>query len=236
MRRWQGLLVPLIAVSLVAGVLTHATVTAKPAAATDENLLDCSSGLCASPDAGRVDGTIKIYNHIPFLTSVVGGTGTAEHAARTRAAWAALEARARAAVAIIHGVPNDDRLLVGARAEVRAMMFSDLLGLIKKRHEGKTLTADERGIVDELQTLIKQRDIDRAQLSLAEYDRWNQSPCFYQPPPGFHEYHNKICEETVHSPGTSAWDFPPTVDDFRAYGLKLEADRVYTDAADSARV
>ncbi|MBF4767676.1 tandem-95 repeat protein [Nocardioides agariphilus] len=151
-------------------------------------------------------------------------------------AWYSLEAQATALVAALHGVPNDRRLKLSARGEIRAMMFSLLLNAIDKPSEQRT--TQEQQWLTTLQAVVKQRRIDVATKALDEYHRWDANPCTFSPP--FSYTTPPVTPQCALGGGGqlttiagTSWDSPPTFAQFQAYGAALanNADFGTVDAA-----
>jgi hypothetical protein len=184
-----------------------------------QDVLNCSvSGFCVSGSInsllGLPNGTLKIVGYQPWDRVVKGGA--AER-------WAPLEAEARAALAALHGVPNDNRLPYAALDDLRAYMFMRLLSLAKQQATTTTpLTGVERDTLDALKVLVKDRRVREAQKAIDEYHRWESDPCHYTVPPGsgFEQYDPgpqcKVGGVMLAGPPR-----PPTKEQFAAYGAAL---------------
>ena len=138
------------------------------------------------------------------------------------AAWAPLEVEARAFLAALHGVANDDRLPHAAPDEMRALVYSRLLGLADKEKKGTTLTDTERTALDAFRQAVIDRRVLAARNAVQEYYRWQAGPCTYQPPAGFGfaPYDaGPLC--AVGGPTFTTPPRPPTTQEFTAYGAAL---------------
>ncbi|MFN8021896.1 MAG: Ig-like domain-containing protein [Acidimicrobiales bacterium] len=152
---------------------------------------------------------------------------TADGQVDSSIAWEGLEAEARAAVAALHGVPNDRRIVENARDEVIAYMFDQLVSILAREKNGQPVTAVERGWADHLQREVKSARIAEAERALSEYARWQSDPCNFQPPSGFGfaayvpGAFSKCAENGT---GSTILPAPPTAEQFAAYGAALSQD------------
>ncbi len=140
---------------------------------------------------------------------------------------ASLEAEATAMVAALHAVPNDQRLVWWARAEIRAMMYARLVMAIEK--PASHLTADELQWLWAMSAFVKARRVTMAENALAEWRRWFSDPCTYTPPFSYLPPPKRpICElgngGQLTTIAGSSWDFPPSFEQFEAYGSALQSD------------
>ena len=147
-----------------------------------QETFSCSvNGFCVSSNTGNLlglpQGTLNIVSFRPWDRVVKS---------EAAAAWVALEAETRAALASLHGVANDSRLPYAALDELRAMMYLRLLSIARKKAVGtEPLTTVEQDLLDTFVSLVIQRRVRAAQLALSEYARWEVSPCTYTVPAGF---------------------------------------------------
>ncbi|MCW2783940.1 MAG: hypothetical protein JWP74_457 [Marmoricola sp.] len=89
---------------------------------------------------------------------------------------------ASSAVAILHGVKNDDLVTTFARPEIRSYVSARLLSILNKKLYGKPLTDEEQSAYDALEAIYKQRQVEQATWALDEYNDWSADPCAYVPP------------------------------------------------------
>ena len=184
-----------------------------------QDVLNCSvNGMCLSGSInsllGLPNGTLKIVGYQPWDRVVKGG------AAET---WAPLEAEARAALAALHGVPNDNRLPYAALDDLRAYMFMRLLSLAKQQATTTTtLTGVERDTLDTLKVLVKDCRVREAQKAIDEYHRWESDPCHYTVPGGFgFEQYDPGPQCGIGGVMLAGPPRPPTKEQFTAYGAAL---------------
>lgn len=92
----------------------------------------------------------------------------------------ALEDQAINDVLDFYQLPATDRsrVLREGRNEIRAMLFTRLLELIKKQSP----TTSEQQALAALAARLKQKRVDAANFALEEYQRWKNDPCHYRPP------------------------------------------------------
>lgn len=150
-------------------------------------------------------------------------------------AWLPLETEARNAVAELHGVPNDNRLLVTAREEVRSYLFMRLLSLVDQRAAGtEPLTAEEQAALAALQTAADAQRRLGAQKAIDQYDDWATNKCNgWQPPAGF-GFQPYATGGGCAPLGVLAGGPPtPAVEQFEAYGAAL-AWSTFTSSGDAA--
>lgn len=93
-----------------------------------------------------------------------------------------LEDTARQVIADELGVKVDPIFLDAARGQVKALVYVSLLNIIKKPASERT--ANEQGVYDYFQTLVRTKRLDIANRAQAEYDKWFNNPCGYQIPVG----------------------------------------------------
>ena len=183
-----------------------------------QQALDCSlNGFClpnsASSLLGLPQGTLNIVTYQPWDRVVKNPTA---------AAWLPLEAEARAALAVLHGVANDNRLPHASLDDIRAMMFMRLLSIAQKKHNGDTLTDVEQDALDTFTDVIVERRVGPAEKALSEYARWQADPCHYTVPPGFgFEQYAPGPQCSVGGVMLSGPPRPPTKEQFTAYGAAL---------------
>ena len=203
-----------LAVMLTLGVLGAGgkwTVVAQQA-------LDCGlNGFCVSNSTssllGLPQGTLNIVTYQPWDRVVKNPAA---------AAWLPLEAEARAALAVLHGVANDNRLPHAALDDIRAMMFLRLLSIAQKKHNGDTLTVVEQDALDTFADVIVERRVGPAEKALFEYSRWQADPCHYTVPAGFgFEQYAPGPQCGVGGVMLSGPPRPPTKEQFTAYGAAL---------------
>jgi hypothetical protein len=118
----------------------------------------------------------------------------------------------------LHDLPSSDagRLLSWQRNIVRATVFSQLLSIIKTPASSRT--ADEQAAVDHLASLVQGQRVQAARDAQNEYNKWNQSPCTYNPPgPYAGTYNTSTCGTLAGLVGLA----PPTLQDFENYGAYL---------------
>lgn len=181
--------------------------------------ITCSiNGFCVSSSTqnllGLPQGTLNIVSFRPW-DRVVKSPEAAE--------WVAIESEARAALATLHGVANDNRLPYAALDELRATMYLRLLSIARKKATGsEPLTAVEQSALLTFTNLLVERRVRAAQRALDEYARWQVSPCSYTVPSGF--------GFTAYVPGPQCSvggvmlggpPRPPTKEQFTAYGAAL---------------
>ena len=106
---------------------------------------------------GLPQGTLNIVTYQPWDRVVKNPAA---------AAWLPLEAEARAALAALHGVANDNRLPHAALDDLRALMFSRLLSIALKKSNGGTLTSVEQDALDTFSDLIVERRVRAAEKAL----------------------------------------------------------------------
>lgn len=202
--------------------------TTHPAPAVAQIALDCSTtGFCVSSTIDRLlglpNGTLRFAPPVQPWDLVVKGPAML--------AWAPLEADARAALAGIHGVPNDIRLPYAATDEIRGFMFMRLMELARRSAlikqfiaEGQqnielTMSAAEIEAVEMLHQLVKNRRVRVVKNAQNEYKRWQDDPCHYTVSAGFdfEEYEpGPACGlegQILFGPPS-----PPTADQFLQYG------------------
>lgn len=181
---------------------------------------DCSiNGFCLPNDTqnllGLPNGTLVITGPHPWDRVVKGSAATA---------WQPLEVDARATLAALHGVANDDRLPYVALDELRAVMFARLLAIAQKQAgaapaalQGPLTSAEQEALDAFSQAVIARRTLV-AQDALNEYGRWQADPCEYTVPDGvgFTPYDPGPGCGLLLTQGTPP--SPPTKDQFTAYG------------------
>ena len=104
-----------------------------------QQALDCSvNGFCVSNSTsnllGLPQGTLNIVTYQPWDRVVKNPAA---------AGWVSLEAEARAAVAGLHGVANDNRLPHAALDDIRALMY--LAAPVDRPEKEQRGRADQRG-------------------------------------------------------------------------------------------
>ena len=186
-----------------------------------QQAIDCSlNGFCmpnsTSSLLGLPQGTLNIVSHKPWDRVVKSPAA---------AAWLPLEVDARAALAGLHGVANDNRLPHVSLDDVRAMMFTRLLSIAQKKDKAdpdEPLTDVEQDALDTFADVIVQRRVGPAEKALFEYARWQADPCHYTVPAGFG------FEQYVPGPQCGVGGVmlggpprPPTKEQFTAYGAAL---------------
>jgi hypothetical protein len=179
-------------------------------------------GACVPPATtnilGLPNGTLQIVDYEPWDRVVKG---------KAAAAWAPIEAEARAALAALHGVPNDKRLPLVAVDELRAMILLRLLGLAAKEAKAEEpLTSLEREALDMFKQVVTERRVAPAQAALDEYYKWSNNPCAYVVPAnfGFDPYDpGPACNVVGGGLGSLAGPpRPPTAQQFTAYGAAVD--------------
>jgi hypothetical protein len=207
--------------------------TTHPAPTFAQVVLDCSTnGFCIGGTIDRLlglpNGTLRFATAAQPWERVVKGSAAVS--------WAPIEADARAALAALHGVPNDNRLPYAALDELRGFMFMRLLELSQRRAliigtEGNTdltMSSVEIEAVEMLHQLVKNRRVSAATKALAEYKRWQSDPCHYTVPAGFgfDEYDPGpgcgLQQQILFGPPS-----PPTAEQFTSYGSALERKQFY---------
>ena len=101
---------------------------------------------------------------------------------RTASAWLPLEFEARQVLTALHGVSNDRRLPHFAIDEIRAQMFTRLLGLAARKKAGEALLPAEDLALSVFADLVLEEKTRAAQLAIEEYQKWAGNPCGYDPP------------------------------------------------------
>jgi hypothetical protein len=188
-----------------------------PAQITGNLVLDCGFGACQG------DG-------VSFTPLVVPSDAIADLNARrivqgvAEPGWTLLEARAKAQVAAMHGVANDDRLLVGARNDIRAAMYQQLFAIkLKEETSGFfSLDAEERLISEAYFQRLRTMRTRAADAAIGQYDRWASNPCTYAFPAGtpLDPYRNPGCNQ-LGGIVAGADSFPPTFEQFQAAGAAI---------------
>src|SRR5205814_1411247 len=130
---------------------------------------------------------------------------------------------ARAALAAVHGVPNDGRLPYAALSELRALIFMRLVQLAKQEADNqRPLTSLEHQAVDSFKQLVINRRVANAQKALDQYDTWKNDPCHYVVPPGFgFDAYEPGPQCGVGGVMLAGPPRPPTANQFSAYGAAL---------------
>lgn len=189
---------------------------AAPAQISGNLVLDCAFGVCQGGDDLSFTPLVVPSDAIASLNARRIVQGTADPG------WALLEARAKAQVAAMHGVANDDRLLVGARDDIRAAMYQQLFAIkLKEETSGfLALDAQERLISVSYFERLRAMRTRAADAAIAEYERWERNPCNYAFPFGAElaVYRNPGCGQLG---GIVAGDIPPTFEQFQAAGAAI---------------
>jgi len=132
-------------------------------------------------------------------------------------AFRALESQLLDTLLEVHQLPEEDeiRLLAWERDTLRAVLFTNLIGMILKAPEDRS--ASEQQVVDYVAELVKQRRIAAAEFSKSEWIRWTLNPCDYQAPYGFtYQRDHAFCD--TYMGGVFDGATPPTFEDFVNYG------------------
>ena len=144
------------------------------------------------------------------------------------AAWRGLEQTAEATIANLRGVPADRRNQYWARPEIDSLMFLDLIGLIRNKANGATLTAQEQGELDVLSTAYQDYEEKVADRAIRLYDSWYSDPCSFRVPVGDDPdaYQNTLGTTCVGGriPGTFSSVPAPTADEFTEWVCELVSD------------
>ena len=189
---------------------------AAPAQISGNLVLDCAFGVCQGGDDLSFTPLVVPSDAIASLNARRIVQGTADPG------WALLEARAKAQVAAMHGVANDDRLLVGARNDIRAAMYQQLFAIkLKEETSGFfALEAQERLISVAYFERLRAMRTRAADAAIAEYRRWERNPCSYAFPFGadLAVYRNPGCGQLA---GIVAGDIPPTFEQLQAAGAAI---------------
>jgi len=207
-----GKILAVLLILYMVGQLRPTTVSAQGSTTA----LDCSiNGLCTSGSLttllGLPNGTLNIRTYHPW-----------DQVVKTAPAWAPLEVEARATLAALHGVPNDERLPYAALSELRATIFMRLISLAQKRARGEALSGVEQDALNLYGQLIVQQRVAAAQKAVDEYTRWHNDPCHYTVPPnfGFDQY-DPGPQCAVGGVMLAGPPRPPTANQFTAYGAAL---------------
>lgn len=183
-----------------------------------QEVISCSlNGFCLSNGVsnllGLPNGTLKIVGFQPWDVVVKGTAQTA---------WAPLEAEARASLAGLHGVANDNRLPHTALNELRVLMFMRLLSIAQKRSQGMPITGVEQDALDMLRQLVAQSRTTAAQKAIDQYHGWQADPCHYTVPAGFgFDQYEPGPQCGVGGVMVAGPPRPPTKEQFTAYGGAL---------------
>ena len=236
-RAWRRWVTVATVVTLAATGLVGIAGDARPAAA--QVPIAEPSECVTSPDGLRVECAGVSVPTAPLspFPPPLQVSGFLERLVRGPAAeaWLPLEIEAKTATAELHGVPNDNRLLVTGRDSMRTYLYLRLLALIDQRKAGTVpLTAEENNALAALQTAVVANRSLVANKAIEEYDRWSFRKCSgYQPPPGFgfDPYDpGALCQ----NPGVLfGGPHPPTFEQFQSYGTAL-AFQEFTASGDAA--
>ena len=174
----------------------------------------------------------------PFAPPLQVG-GVLERIVRGSAAtaWLPLELEAKAAVAELHQVPNDNRLLAGARDEIRSYMYFRLVDMIDRRKRGQTLSAEDQTAVNASRRRCwRTSNSPRRRRSTNTTTGTPTSATGISHPPGFgFAAYNTGGGCTLTGQIFGGGPQPPTFDQFQAYGAAL-AYQSYTGSADAGAV
>ena len=232
-RGWVGQLVGATILAVVASLLALVA-TQSPAAAEEppSGYVPCGFGLVCNGSA-PVTGDIApiVVTGLDPWNRIVQKPGAAP--------LYSLEAEATAMVAGLHGVPNDRRVTLWARGEIRAMMFARLMQAVEKPSDQRTV--QETAWIDNVTMLLRQRRVTMAQNAINEYNKWYADPCSYKPPftyttpPVLPQCALAGGGQLTTIAGTS-WDHPPKLEQLQTYGAALLSDAEFGTAEAVAAV
>ncbi|MFN8633724.1 MAG: hypothetical protein U0893_07725 [Chloroflexota bacterium] len=158
------------------------------------------SGACTSPDF--------IFQGCPMAEAL--GQKAGSDAERR------LEDRAIALVLQQYGLPESARPLVRryARPEIRAALYADVQEAFKQIPDERS--PDQQLLVDVYSKLVRESHTKAMKAAQAEYRRWNNDPCGYEPPTDFSYDARSACI------GASRGFRPesPGLEAFVSYGFK----------------
>ncbi len=222
---WLRAIVASASLSLIAPMLA----AAGPAQAADTaGFVQCGYGLVCNGSAPVSGDTIPLTvsgNALSAYRIVQSGPGCTVPPTSSipcaSQAWASLEAEATADVAALHNVPNDSRVTLSARDEIRAFMYARLLKALNTPAANRT--PQEQGWLDTWAELIRQNRMAVAQSALDEYNKWDNNPCTYTPPANFVVAPpTPTCEldggGQLTGLTSTSWDSPPSLKQLEAYG------------------
>ena len=149
-----------------------------------------------------------------------------------------LERAAMAEVARATGVPNDSRVRVWARAEVRAAMWARMLSIVDTAANKRS--SDDQAIYEWLARILPNTNTAVAEAGLDQFYQWKADPCGYTPPPApagadasYGVYlKDQSCDGFAHHPVTQVLDFldhGPSKEQFQAYGAAVVLNSTRTD-------